>query len=155
MKFLCDEMLKRLGRWLRAAGYDTVIENDGVRDRELIERAVREGRLLITRDRKLTEFRDAPGVVILLRSNTVQDSIRELTGQIGIDWTFRPFTRCLVCNTPLIEAPPELWCEVPHRSRVMVRHLYYCPQCGKVYWEGSHVRRMHGKLAAWRANSGL
>ena len=25
MKFLCDEMLKGLGRWLRVAGYDTVM----------------------------------------------------------------------------------------------------------------------------------
>lgn len=93
MKFLCDEMLKRLGRWLRAAGYDTVIEGDGVSDRDLIQRAVREGRLLITRDRKLMEFREAPGVVILLRSNAVQDCIQELTGRLGIDWTFQPFTR--------------------------------------------------------------
>ncbi|MDX1250836.1 MAG: Mut7-C RNAse domain-containing protein [Gammaproteobacteria bacterium] len=154
MKFLCDEMLKRLGRWLRAAGYDTVIEGDGVSDRDLIQRAVREGRLLITRDRKLMEFREAPGVVILLRSNAVQDCIQELTGRLGIDWTFQPFTRCLVCNTPLTEAAPEQWCDVPHRSRVTINHLFYCPQCGKVYWEGSHVRRMHGKLTAWQASGG-
>lgn len=154
MKFLCDEMLKRLGRWLRAAGYDTVIEGDGVSDRDLIQRAVREGRLLITRDRKLTEFRGAPGVVILLHSNALRDCIQELTGQLAIDWTFRPFSRCLVCNTLLIEAAPEQWCEVPHRSRLTIKHLFYCPQCGKVYWEGSHVRRMHGKLKTWQIAAG-
>ena len=28
-RFLCDEMLKGVGRWLRAAGYDTVIAAGG------------------------------------------------------------------------------------------------------------------------------
>jgi hypothetical protein len=28
-RFLCDEMLRGLGRWLRAAGYDTVIAEVG------------------------------------------------------------------------------------------------------------------------------
>jgi hypothetical protein len=29
-RFLCDEMLHGLGRWLRAAGYDTVIAESGI-----------------------------------------------------------------------------------------------------------------------------
>jgi hypothetical protein len=34
-RFLCDEMLVGLGRWLRIAGYDTVIAERGRNDREL------------------------------------------------------------------------------------------------------------------------
>ncbi len=36
VRFLCDEMLTRLARWLRAAGYDTVMleigESDGAHE---------------------------------------------------------------------------------------------------------------------------
>ena len=45
MKFLCDEMLKRLGQWLRVAGYDVLMLPDGTSDRELIQRAVEEHRV--------------------------------------------------------------------------------------------------------------
>ena len=58
---LCDRMLIRLGRWLRAAGYDTEIAADAIADRLLLDHAIREGRLLLTRDRKLAEHRGRGG----------------------------------------------------------------------------------------------
>lgn len=58
-KLLCDEMLMRLGRWLCAAGYDTAIAASGSSDRALFEEARLEGWLLVSRDRKLAEYRDA------------------------------------------------------------------------------------------------
>ena len=48
MKFVCDEMLKRLGQWLRVAGYDVLILPDGTDDRVLLERAERDQRLLLS-----------------------------------------------------------------------------------------------------------
>jgi len=35
-RFLCDEMLGRLCRYLRAAGYDALLANNGRSDRELL-----------------------------------------------------------------------------------------------------------------------
>jgi uncharacterized protein with PIN domain len=35
LRFLCDEMLAGLGRWLRIAGYDAAIAGPGRRDRDL------------------------------------------------------------------------------------------------------------------------
>lgn len=35
MKFLCDHMLSRLGKWLRAAGYDTEIIVSSISDHEI------------------------------------------------------------------------------------------------------------------------
>lgn len=37
---VCDEMMKRLARWLRAAGYDTLVPEDGARDRAVPARAL-------------------------------------------------------------------------------------------------------------------
>ena len=53
MHLFCDEMLARLGRWLRAAGYDTAIAEGGMPDTALIARCVTEPRVLLTRDRHL------------------------------------------------------------------------------------------------------
>lgn len=151
MRFLCDEMLKRLGRWLRAAGYDTLIQENGGPDRKMLQIAKREGRLLLTRDRKLMEFRNAANSVILLQTNSLSGSVREISQRLQINWLYRPFTRCLLCNALLIEPGKEAWQEVPEESRAHINELLFCVQCGKLYWEGAHVRRMRRKLNEWQS----
>lgn len=153
MKFLCDEMLKRLGRWLRAAGYDTLIQENGGADRSMLQVARREGRLLITRDHKLMEFRDAADTVVLLHSNTLQECIAELTSRVQLDWLYRPFSRCLICNTVLVEADTEAWNQLPEESRLQVHKLLSCSCCARIYWEGGHVRRMRARLVSWQGGA--
>lgn len=151
MKFMVDEMLMRLGRWLRAAGYDTAIAEAGMCDRDIYDQALREGRLLITRDRKMLEFRGAGERVIVLDAGSLDAQARDLARKLGIDWTHRPFSRCLVCNAPLVRGGPESLRRVPANSRNELEAVYRCDACGKIYWDGSHVRRMRRKLAAWKA----
>lgn len=148
--FLCDQMLMRLGRWLRAAGYDTAIQEEATTDRALLRRALDEGRLLVTRDRKLTEFREAPGAVVLLAGNTLSDCAAELTLSTGIDWLHRPFTRCLVCNELLTGASAEARERIPAGARALADAATWCPACDKLFWPGSHVRRMRARLEAWQ-----
>lgn len=148
--FLCDRMLIRFGRWLRAAGYDTAIAGGEASDRALLAQAIEEDRLILTRDRKLCEFRDAPGRVLLLRAGTVEACAAELTERRAIVWLYRPFSRCLDCNTPLLPASPELWDSVPETSRMAGGDLRCCLQCRKLYWPGGHVRRMHHRLERWQ-----
>jgi uncharacterized protein with PIN domain len=52
MKFIADEMVGKLARWMRLAGCDTVYRNP-ISDKELVEIAQRENRIILTRDRKL------------------------------------------------------------------------------------------------------
>ena len=49
-RFHCDEMLFRLARWLRAAGYDATLAEPGEPDAAVLARAVDEERWLVTRD---------------------------------------------------------------------------------------------------------
>lgn len=148
-KFLCDEMLQRLGRWLRAAGYDTVIAMDAQDDYELLKQARREGRYLITRDQKIMEYRKASETVILLVADSVDECAQILSEQLAIDWLAKPFTRCMVCNTELIDATPQ---QLAGLSLVKTDHInaaFYCPECRQVFWEGSHVKRMRTHLHDW------
>ncbi len=146
---LCDHMLIRLGRWLRAAGYDTEIAGDAIADRLLLDHAIREGRLLITRDRKLAEHRGAWRRVIVLDGNSMRECAREVSERLTIDWLYDPFSRCILCNTLLIPASPDRQLQVPKISAATEGEIHWCPGCDKVYWPGGHVRRMHGRLARW------
>lgn len=144
--FLCDEMLQRLGRWLRAAGYDTAIATAGADDRELVGQAVAEGRWLLTRDRAMAELRNGHGQIVWLAEVVLSEQIAAVTMRFAIDWQLRPFSRCLDCNTPIIPATPEQYAQLPEGALLISPQAWYCPQCDKLYWEGSHVRRMRHTL---------
>ncbi len=151
MKLLCDEMLMRLGRWLRAAGYDTAIAHSGGADREIVAQAAREGRVLITCDRKIAEHKRAASRLILLETQGLHAQAREVAGRLHIDWMYRPFSRCLVCNTLLERGDDKHFSMVPQESRKAIDEVYVCPGCSKTYWHGSHVARMRRKLVAWKS----
>ncbi len=145
MKLLCDEMLKGLARWLRIAGYDVAMAADGSADRLLIERALAEQRLLLTRDRSLLEIRHAGLIVVLLESNDLEDLAQEVTRKLGIDWLLNPFCRCSRCNTAFVEIKP------PADFPPDIKQAFLCPICNKHYWHGGHVRRMRLHLQHWQA----
>ncbi len=146
-------MLQRLGSWLRAAGYDTLIEQQGRADYELLQQALKENRLLISRDKKLLEHRRASGTVVFVKSEGLDDCARELSQKLSINWTFRPFSRCMVCNTPLHVANKEQLASLPEKIHHQIDAPVYCSSCNKLYWDGGHVQRMREKLEKWQAAS--
>jgi hypothetical protein len=151
LRFLCDAMLVQLGHWLRAAGYDTVIAERHTSDRALVTRAIVDGRILLTRDRKIREISDAQRHVVLLRRERIHDLVADITPQFGIDWLAKPFSRCLVCNMKLRPAPPLARSRLPPAVLESVPEINYCRQCDKLYWAGGHVRRMLERLERWQA----
>ncbi len=82
--------------------------------------------------------------------NNVPAAPREITARLGIDWTWRPFSRCLVCNSPLAEGGDHHLAQVPDNSREQLERVFYCPACCKLFLHGSHVARMRRKLMVWK-----
>jgi uncharacterized protein with PIN domain len=145
-------MLGRLARWLRTLGYDTAWE-EHASDEELVRRAVQEGRILLTRDRELERARPIPGLT-LLRAEAPLDQLAELAERYDLAAGARPFSRCSVCNTPLLRAGrAEARGRVPPRVFEQIDSFWRCPGCDRFYWEGSHVERMRRVLetAVFRA----
>jgi len=144
-RFICDAMLGRLARWLRALGYDTAFD-PGIEDAHLVRRAAREERAILTRDRGLSrEWR--VGELLVLRSERPEGRLREVADAFGIEWPRPLFRRCLDCNVALEEAAPEdVRSRVPDRVLRRKLRLTRCPSCGRVYWRGSHTRRMRRTL---------
>jgi len=65
-RFLADEMLGSLARWLRIMGYDTEYAR-GMSDSDILARSRVEGRIVLTRDRQLAERAGARGDAALCR----------------------------------------------------------------------------------------
>ena len=152
MKLIADAMLGRLARWLRALGHD-VIYDEALDDAALARRARGEGRLLLTRDRRLcAEQREPEGPLRcrVLDTQKPRAQLRELAGPLGLfdaGWRHRLFTRCMVCNAALESATYDdvedrLPRDVRPDPRVRSAEFRRCPACRRVYWEGSHTRRM-------------
>lgn len=150
MDLLCDEMLAGLCRWLRAAGHDTAMMRRGTGDAEVVARAARDGRLLLTRDRRILERRLAAGRTLLLEGDALEGWAAQVTAGLGLDWLAAPFSRCLLCNLPVAPAPAAARARVPAAARGC-EPLTACRGCGRLYWPGAHVRRMTARLRRWQA----
>jgi len=144
-KLFCDAMLARLGRWLRAAGYDTAIAEPGLADPDLVARARLDRRRIVTRDRALARQAGA----LLLTNGPLAAQAAELKRALGIDWLQAPFTRCLIDNRGLVAPAPADWPRLPEKARLLGGSIRLCPDCGRLYWPGSHVRRMQARLVEW------
>ena len=144
MRFLCDEMLARLARLLRAAGYDTVLSQGGEADADLLRQAEAEDRLLVTRDRTLAALAGARGV--LVAGDGVSGEAESLARQTPLDWTHAPFSRCVMDNAPVRRAAAEDVARMPASAQAGGGPFRVCPACGRLYWPGSHVRRIGERL---------
>src|SRR5688500_18558637 len=105
-KLFADAMLGSLARWLRALDLDVAYE-PSLDDPELVERAVAEGRTILTRDRRLTERRLARNH-ILIASDDVAEQVRQVLEALRVQPDpGRRLGRCLRCNQPLRDIDPE------------------------------------------------
>ncbi len=126
MKFICDVMLGKLGRWLRMMGHDTEIASDELTDRDILNIAEEEGRLVLTRDSDLKKM-NSPVEVILLDSRDFEDQLKRVFTELDLDTNFPEGSRCSHCNSELKEVGESEW---------------VCKGCGQEYWKGSHWDRI-------------
>jgi uncharacterized protein with PIN domain len=144
MRWLCDEMLGRLARLLRAAGEDVELAEPGAADAALLQTAQRERRILLTRDRQLAALAEPDS--ILVRADRTSDQAEELAERARIDWRGGRFTRCLMDNAVLRPATPVEVAAMPETAKAGAGPFRTCPACGRGYWPGSHVRRLAERL---------
>lgn len=144
-KFLVDAMLGTLASRLRALGYDTVWRRDTA-DSLLLREAHAEGRLLLTQDRELSEIGGARALFV--NAKTAAEQLDEVVARLALaPDPARLFTRCSLCNAPLVPAEKASVAErVPPRALAHHDAFWTCPSCDKVYWKGSHYDEMLAAL---------
>lgn len=146
LKFIVDEMMGKLARLLRMAGFDTLYHTR-LSDDQLLQIAQEQGRLLITRDKALAE-RASPIKVLHISSTNPFEQFRQVVASLKLNVEERAFERCLECNSPLRPMKKED-CQrlVPPRVFEFHHEFYQCPKCHKIYWPGTHYQSMKEKLA--------
>ncbi|WP_048152166.1 Mut7-C RNAse domain-containing protein [Thermococcus cleftensis] len=143
MRFIADMMLGRLARWLRLYGHDTLygVEDDD----EIIRVALREGRIILTRDSGLAERAKKLGAeVFLLSSNSLEGQVKELMAS-GVEFSelFPASARCPKCNGPIKRvSKEEIREKVPEAVYWKYDEFYVCTKCGQIYWPGRQWREM-------------
>lgn len=137
-RFLCDLMLGKLAVYLRLCGYDTVYAGDlqDPGDERLRTLATEEDRRLLSRDRTLVA--STPGA-ISVESHDTEDQLPELRAAgITLSLPDRPL-RCGRCNGRLADEP--VTGDLPAYAPDDGTDCYPCPECGQLYWRGSHWDR--------------
>ncbi len=156
ISFVVDCNAGKLARWLRMMGYDTLFFRD-IDDGQLVELALREGRVLVTRDTQIARRRVAVSGrlrVVLTRDDDPKRQLRHVMEELNLDWRGTEFTRCLECNRPLLPRGREEVKDLvpPYVFRTQAQYVQ-CPSCGRVYWQGTHWQRMKQALEEMRAGA--
>jgi uncharacterized protein with PIN domain len=141
-------MLGGLARWLRVLGYDTAWRAH-IPDAELVRIGADEGRIVLTRDRRMAQEWSYAGIV-LVEAESPPDQLAEVARSLGLVAGARLFDRCVRCNAPLATVSAEVAAREAVPPRILAEHDDFrrCEACGRVYWRGSHTRRMRGALAS-------
>ncbi|MGY4707542.1 Mut7-C RNAse domain-containing protein [Candidatus Bipolaricaulota sp. J31] len=140
-RFVADVHLGKLVRLLRLLGIDVVQPPDS-EDEELVRISREEGRILLTRDRHLLKHgKLTHGYYV--RADKAVEQVREVLRRFDLWREVRPFTRCLVCNGDLERvSKEEVLEEIPPRTAAWLEEYSRCRSCGKLYWPGTHYRRL-------------
>lgn len=137
-RFVCDQHLGRLARWLRFFGFDTVYGRSWL-EVELERLAVAENRAVLTCNRALLK-RKSITCGRLIRSRCPEDQAVEVVCRFHLADHVTFFGRCSVCNGVLgVVDKSAVIADIPPRTREWRDRYFKCRGCHRLYWEGSHV----------------
>ena len=153
VRFVLDVHLGRLARSLRMLGFDARWSNDAG-DAELAGLAAAEHRVLLTRDAGLLKRRSVTHGY-RVRETDPRRQLVEVVHRLDLLRSIVPFRRCLCCNALLeVVRKEDVADALPPRVRERHAAFRRCPACRRVYWAGSHHRRMEALVAELLAGQG-
>jgi uncharacterized protein with PIN domain len=152
--FLVDAMLGNIARKLRIFGYDTLYLKD-TSDTSVLGIALREKRILLTRDKELFRRVIKEGIDgMLLEQYDEIGNIAYILSKCGIPrLSFDTgLARCSNCNVILtFRKAIDVAGSLPMNIVESNSNFFQCMKCGRFYWEGKHVNCL--RLLAERINS--
>jgi uncharacterized protein with PIN domain len=84
-----------------------------------------------------------------VRARKPEQQLLELFDRLDLARAARPFTRCLTCNGTLRAVERErVAALVPPAVAEWYPRFAVCDGCARVFWEGSHWRRMRDRVDA-------
>ncbi len=158
--FLADAMLGNIARKLRIFGFDTLYMAQA-HDDEILRTGIKQDRVILTADKELFKRIvkvGARGVLVSAGASELEDLVHILTENgitsIGMNGVG---SRCSVCNGHLEKRTSDQvknddGCNnnnnndddviVPDKVIACHKQFFQCIACGKIYWEGGHLKRI-------------
>lgn len=139
--FILDVHLGKLARHLRLLGFDVIYDNHYA-DKEIAMRSQTESRIVLTRDIGLLKNK------IITRGYWVRQTdpekqVIEILTKFDLYRSCHPFTRCIECNG-LLEAVEKN--SIAHlllpETEKYYEHFTRCHSCKRLYWEGTHYKKL-------------
>ncbi|MDI6754333.1 MAG: Mut7-C RNAse domain-containing protein [Thermodesulfobacteriota bacterium] len=152
MKFIADRTLGKLVRKLRMLGLDAVYWSGGNLE-GAVKAALAEGRVLLTRSRKIQE-KGGGLQFLVIEANDPGEQIRETLLRLGVKPEANKFfSRCLMCNQGLQAIPKEeAEGKVPDFIYRAYDSFHVCPSCRRTYWPGTHLQKMKREMEGTISN---
>lgn len=150
--FIVDVNLGRLARYLRLLGLDCLYCNH-FDDTTIAEISSKTQRVILTRDRKLLQ-RKIIKHGYFVRTEAPKTQVKEVLTKFNLRPWLRPLTRCTSCNGELKIIEKQF---ITHRLKPFTKKYYnsflICPDCGQIYWQGSHSFRVKHLIKEFSRNS--
>lgn len=147
IRFIITQESERLGRWLRLLGYDVCIfKKESLK--QLYATAYSEDRAIVTKNLKIKK---APLIkVVHIKSSNITHQMREVIKRFRLKLRSADiFRRCSLCNRILKDiAKSKVKQKVPPFVYKYQRHFSYCPDCKRIYWQGTHLSKAKGFIAS-------
>jgi len=144
--FLVDINVGKLARLLRMVGCDAASVTPNISSKDIVEKALWEERILLTRNRDLLKQRN---LVFgrLLRTQDPAQQLAEIINLYCLKDQLHPFSRCIACNGILRKVDKEgIVDQLLPLTKKYFGNFNQCTGCGKIYWRGSHHDKMREKI---------
>jgi uncharacterized protein len=145
MKFLVDQPLGGLAKWLRFCGFDATLLRLAP-DKPGNWPPPEPRTHILTRQAACQRLK-RPDLLVLAAPEP-GGQLSEVIRRLHLDSRrFKPLTRCRHCNDPLVPLERDLvQGRVPEHVFLTQVRFYACPRCHRVYWPGSHIQGITGAL---------
>ena len=152
IKFIADENVFKLGRWLRILGYDVIYYSPSS-DAELAGRALKENRIILTRDHDFLDMKMVERCLLLDSTNPIEQ-LKQVIEAFNLTPTAeRIFSRCVKCNAPIEQIEKTaVFSHVPPYVYKTQETFFRCTGCENIYWPGTHIENVKNKLKPFIIN---
>ena len=156
-RFVADNNVGKLARWLRLIGYDTLLFKQK-NDSQMIKTALQEDRVILTKDNQFMRRRlvtNGKLKAVYIKQDDPKLQVQAVVQILNLNYHFKPFSLCLECNQVLMAQDKE---EVQNRvpTHVFETQTQYteCPACHRIYWRGTQWQAMVKRLQELQSTAG-
>jgi len=154
-RFIADVHLGKLAKYLRRFNFDTIYRND-LKDEEIVETGVNQARIILTRDHGIL-MRKQVKYGQFIHNDDPRVQLYEVAERYNlVEYYEGNGSRCIDCNSELVEIDKEEIIErLEPKTKKYFEQFKICQECDKIYWEGSHYKRMEDLFDKINKHNGL